>query len=95
MNSADQIDQLNALRFKIQSRKRNLSRVKREKIAEKETPTTRKGIPKEETYNKYGEAARKMEIDAIWETWGIRENAFSEIPDAILNPRKIFLRHDK
>ena len=46
MNSARQIDQLNALRFKMQSVKFNLPRAKSDDILENEMRGMRKGIPK-------------------------------------------------
>ena len=39
---------------------RHLPREASEKISENEMPGVRKGIPKEETNNKYGGAARKL-----------------------------------
>ena len=53
MNSADQIDQLDALRFKAQMESKNLSRGKIEKISGNEIPgleeETRMGKPIENT----------------------------------------------
>ena len=63
VNSADQIDQLNALRFKMQSEKHNLAREKRENCGK--WNAWREGAPKEETYRKYGGASRKIEIGDI------------------------------
>ena len=40
-----------------------------------------KGIQKEETYNKYGDDARKIGILDIGEHGDLREYLFSEIPD--------------
>ena len=65
MNSDGQIDQLEALRFKMKSRKPNLSSSESGEISENEMPGMRKGIPKEETFVKYGDAAREVEIDSI------------------------------
>ena len=41
----------------------------------------REGIPKEETYNKYGDAARKIEIGEIGKQWGFYTAPFSGIPE--------------
>ena len=65
MNSADRIDQLNALRFKMQSGNKNSPWGKKRGNFENEMPGMVKEIQKAETYNKYGDAARKIEIDAI------------------------------
>ena len=46
VNSADQIGQLNALRFEMQSGKFNLPRAKSDQISGNEMPGMRKGIPK-------------------------------------------------
>ena len=74
-NSAGRIDRLNALRFKMQSAKFNLSRPNSEKISEHEMPGIRKEIPKGETYNKYGAQLGKLKsID--WETWGLGGGTF-------------------
>ena len=54
VQSANQTDQLDALRFKMKSKNHNLARRKSEIISENEMPRMRKAIPKEETYNKYG-----------------------------------------
>ena len=56
---------------------RHLPREASEKILENEMPGMRKEIPKEETNNKYGDAARKIEIGAI-ETWHFCPNSFCE-----------------
>ena len=61
--SADEVDPLIGLRFKF-GKTKNLSRAASELISENEIPGMRKEIPKEETY-KYGDAARKIEIEAI------------------------------
>ena len=42
----------------------------------------RKEIPKGETYNKYGDAARKVEIGAIGKHGAFKMPHFSEIPEA-------------
>ena len=70
VNSADQIDQLEALRFKMKSRNFNLPSPTSEKISENETHGARKEISREDTFSKYGGAARKVEIEAIEKTWG-------------------------
>ena len=44
-------------------------------------PGIRKVIPKEETYNKYGDAARKIEIDAIEKRGTFIRVPVSEMPD--------------
>ena len=62
MNSAGQIEQLNALRCKMRSVKFNWPRAKSEEISENEMPSIRMGIPKEETYNKYGAMIGKLNL---------------------------------
>ena len=59
--SADGVDPLVGLRFKFGETK-NLPMAASELISENEIHGMRKEIPKEETYNKYGGAARKIEI---------------------------------
>ena len=81
VNSADQIDKLNALRSKLQSGKFNLSRPNSGKISENEMPGMRKEMTGEETHNKYGGDAREVEIDAIGKHWALVGIRFSEIPD--------------
>ena len=65
LNSDGPIDQLEDLRFEMKSQKSNFSSSKCEKISENETHGVRKEIPQEETFSKYGDAARKVEIEAI------------------------------
>ena len=48
-------------------------------------PRARKGIPKEETYNKYWDAARGVEIEAIGKHGTFARMPVSEIPDGVLN----------
>ena len=94
VNNAGRIDQLNSMRFKMRSGKHNLYRRKSSDISENEVPCIRKEIPKGGTYNKYGEADRGIEIEAIWETWGMLRNSFFGNPGGrALNRRKICLRH--
>ena len=81
MHSADQIDQLNALRFEMQSGKFNLSRSNSEKISENEIPGMRNEIPKEETRAKYGDAAMEVEIGAIGKRGAFRRIPFAGMPD--------------
>ena len=64
-HSVNQTDQLNAFGFKMTSENHILSREKSELIMENEMPGMRKEIPKDETPNKCGDAARKIEIEAI------------------------------
>ena len=75
--SADEVDPLVGLRFKF-GKIRQLPREASEKILENEMPGMRKEIPKKETYNKYGDAARKIEIEAIGKTWHFCPNSFCE-----------------
>ena len=70
MNSADQIDPLGASRFKMKSGNYNLPSSKSDGILENERPGMRKAIQKEENYNIYGDAARKVEIEASGEHGG-------------------------
>ena len=76
MNIADQIDQLNASRLKIQSGKFNLPRSNSGGVLGNEMPWARKEIPKEEAYSKYAGASRKVEIDAI-ESMGLSRGYLS------------------
>ena len=80
VQSANQADQLEALGFKMKS-KIAICHVESEIIAENETTGMRKEIQKEETYNKYGYAARKIEIGAIGEHGAFIRIPFSGIPD--------------
>ena len=80
-DSAYQIDQLNALRFKMQSGKFNMPRSKREKISDNAMMGMRENIPKEETYNKYGGAPRGVELEDIERQWEFARIPFSGIPD--------------
>ena len=73
VNSADRIDQLAALRFKTQMGSKNLPIAKSEEISENLMPGIRKETPKEETYNKYGDSAMKIEIEAIEKHGAFRE----------------------
>ena len=60
--SADEVGPLVGLRFKF-GKTKNLSRDASELISENEMHGVGKEIPKEETYNNYGDAARKIEIE--------------------------------
>ena len=57
--SADEVDPLVGLRFKF-GKMKPLSREVSEKILENEIPGMRNGIPKEETYSKYGARREKL-----------------------------------
>ena len=72
--SADEVDPLIGLRFKF-GKMKYLSRESSGKILENEMPGVGKEIPKEETYNKYGEAARKLKLKQL-ETWHFCPNSF-------------------
>ena len=65
MNSARQMDKLVALRFKTKMDGRNLSREEIVGISSNEIPCMRAAMPTGETYNKYGDTAREVEIDAV------------------------------
>ena len=69
------MDQLNALSFKMQTGNKNLPRERSGEIAEDEMPGMGGEIPKEETYNKYGDTSRKIEIGAIG-----KHGAFTRMP---------------
>ena len=71
------IDQLNALRFKMQSGNKNCPREKIAKISGNGMPGIGKEIPKEETYNKYGDTAREIETAATG-----KRGVFSRIPSS-------------
>ena len=89
VNSADQIGQLDAFRFEMKSKNSNLSSSKMGEISENETPGMRKAIPKEETYRKYGDAPRNVEIEAIGKHGAFNRVPFSGIPDGIIDRRAI------
>ena len=61
-NSANQVDQLNALRFEIQSGEFNLSRSKSGKISENEMPGMRKEIRKEKLTTNMGTLLGELEL---------------------------------
>ena len=77
--SADEVDPLIGLRFKF-GKNKNLPRTASELNLENEMPGMRKEIPKEETYNKYGDAARKIEIEAIEKHGTFIRIPFGQIP---------------
>ena len=80
----NQTDQLEALGFKTKAKNHNLPKAKSEQILENEMPRMRKEIPKEETQkNKYGDAARKIEIEAIRKHGTSIRIPFSEIPEGV------------
>ena len=91
VNSADQIDQLNALRLKMQLWKRHLSLGESGGISESEIPGMRKEIPKEGTYSKYGGDARSIGIDAIKKHGEFARMPFRKFWTGVLNWRKICL----
>ena len=47
-------------------------------------PRMRKGVPKEETFSKYGGDAREVGIDAIGKLGGCRRIPFSGVPEGDL-----------
>ena len=81
MNSLDQMAQLEALRSKLKSRNFDLSSSKSDAILENETPVVRMETPKEENYNKYGDAASEVEIEAVGARGDCIRAPFSAIPD--------------
>ena len=52
-----------------------------EEISENDMPGMRKAIPKEETFNKYGDAARRVGTEAIEQHATFRRIPLSGIPD--------------
>ena len=68
VNSADQMDPLNDVRFKMQTGNKNLPRGRSDGILGNETPGMGEEIPKEATSNKYGDAAGEIGI------WDIRKH---------------------
>ena len=96
-NSANQTGQLEAWQFLTKSGNSNLPCSKSEEISENEMPGMRKEIPKEETRNKYGDAAREIEIDAIVKHGAFIRVPFSGIPegDGSIGGRAICLRYGK
>ena len=87
MNSADQIDQLNALRFKMQSQNKNLQREKSEKILGNAIPGMSREIQKAETYSKYVGSEGKLKSGIFGKHGdfaGAPGDVFSEIQDGSL-----------
>ena len=82
--NVNQTHQLEAMRFKMKAKNHNLSKEKSEQILENEMPGMRKAIRKEETQNKYGDDARKIDIGAIGEHGTFIRIPFSEIPEGSL-----------
>ena len=79
VNSADRIDQLNDLRFKMQSGKCNLPRPNSDEISENEMPGMRKEIPKGETRKKYGAMIGQLELIRLGNmgpSWGYLSREF-------------------
>ena len=65
-------------------------------ISENETPGMGEEIPKEETYNKYGDVAMKIEIAAIGKHCDLfRIPPFVVPGGGVLNSRKICLRRER
>ena len=80
VNSAGRIDQLNALRFKIQTKKRNFPREKSGEISGNVIPGMGGRNPERRNLQQiWGDSENRNRI--YWETCDLRENAFSEIPD--------------
>ena len=69
----------NSFFWQKQQNKGRQSEAVTEKILEEEFPKMRKEIPKEETFNKYGRAARQIEIAAFNEYGAIEEINESEM----------------
>ena len=65
----------------MKSKKSKLASSKSEEILENEMPGMRKEMQKEETFSKYGYAARKVEIGDIEKHGTFRRVNFSGIPD--------------
>ena len=61
---------------------------------ENEMPGTLKEIPKEETYNQYGDAPRKIEIDEIGKHGAFIRVPFSGIPEVVVDRRAICLHNE-
>ena len=76
MNSADRIGQLSALRLKTQMESKNLPSEKIAKIPENDMHGMGEEIPKAETYNKYGNAARGIGIVDIKNMGAFFANSF-------------------
>ena len=97
VNSADQIDQLNDLRFKTQMPQWQVStyqeRDKRGKLWKSKCPV--RGVPKDETYKKCGAAAREVEIGAVGNKGRCWEFIFGDTVWRILIWWKICVRREK
>ena len=76
VNISDHIDQLSAWRFMTQMKSKNLSRERIGEISENEMPGITEAIPIGETYNKYGDTARKVEIGAIGKHGGFSRSPY-------------------
>ena len=85
INSAGQSDQLNALRFKMQSGNKNSPREKGGKISENEMPGMGEEIPKEETYNRDGGGARKSKSMILANMGLLRWYIFRKYRMAVFN----------
>ena len=73
-DSAGRIDQLNALRVKMQSRNFNLSRAKSEKMLENATRCMRGGFRREIHTTHMEAILGELKLRLLGRTWGIREN---------------------
>ena len=85
VNSIGRIDQLGALRFNVQSRKRNSTRTRGDGISEHEAPRMRKEIQKGETYNKYGRRCGEIETGSIGGECGARGMHFLKYRNWVRN----------
>ena len=81
VNSADQIGQLGALRFKTQMISKNLSMGKREGILEIWIPVMGKEIRQASTYNEYGDSAMEVGIAEIGNHGTFLRIPYADIPD--------------
>ena len=81
VNHAGQIDQLNALRFKMKSWKFNSTCTNSVGILESETPGARWGNSERKTYRKYGGADRGDGVGSIGKNRGCVREPFAGIPD--------------
>ena len=83
-NSADQIDQLNALRLKC-NRNVRICQEKSGKISESEMPGVAGGIPTEETYNKYDDAAGKLKSRLLGDMGSYGDTLFGNTGRGVFN----------
>ena len=96
LSKVNQIGQLEVLELKEKERNNyNLPKIRSEQILENGIIGMGEEIPKGGTKNKYGEAARRIEIGKIGKTVNFTRIPFSEAPEGDNKRRGICLRNGK